>query len=106
MPSAVIDEEARQRRLASGRRCYEKHKEQRAEAKKRYKREHSELYGYRCLCCGQQFSSGLTVDHVVPLALGGSNWISNIQPLCHHCNSKKHTKIIDYRVHFEEREAA
>lgn len=55
-------------------------------------------YQNRCLCCG--VSGGeekLTADHVVPLSKGGSHDASNIQPLCHSCNSRKGTKIIDYR---------
>jgi 5-methylcytosine-specific restriction endonuclease McrA len=204
-----MDEETLQRRLANGRRCYEKHKEQRREAKERYKREHPELvaeqqrqaslryrerhksdpeyqerlrarerarwpkrkfdpeyrklmrvidqrfkakrrddpeyrqkncerqllyqktakgkavttansklhflrkqqaegsfttqewqellarYGHQCLCCGSQ--SELVPDHVIPLSRGGSDWISNIQPLCRVCNCEKGTKTIDYR---------
>lgn len=54
-----------------------------------------ESVGGICLCCGKK--SKLTVDHVVPLSRGGSNDISNIQPLCASCNSKKRTKTIDYR---------
>jgi 5-methylcytosine-specific restriction endonuclease McrA len=52
-------------------------------------------YGNRCLCCGA--SGVMTADHVIPLARGGSNDISNIQPLCRHCNATKHTKATDYR---------
>lgn len=52
-------------------------------------------YGHRCLCCGKQ--TKLTVDHIVPLLKGGSNDISNLQPLCKPCNSRKGDKVIDYR---------
>ena len=55
-----------------------------------------EEYGNICLRCGDK-DAPLTPDHVIPLFLGGSNWISNIQPLCRRCNSQKLIKIIDYR---------
>ena len=56
-------------------------------------------YNSMCLCCKQQEPFiKLTADHVVPLARGGTNDISNIQPLCNTCNSRKFTKAIDYRV--------
>ena len=52
--------------------------------------------GNRCLCCHRS-DLPLTVDHIKPLVMGGTNYISNIQPLCKSCNSKKHTSIKDYR---------
>jgi hypothetical protein len=54
-----------------------------------------EQYGNRCLCCGEV--KPLTVDHVVPLSQGGTNHISNIQPLCKKCNRAKWYRFIDYR---------
>lgn len=55
-------------------------------------------YNSSCLCCGRaEPEIRLTPDHVVPLAKGGSNWISNIQPLCGPCNSSKQDKYTDYR---------
>ena len=54
-----------------------------------------EKYGNMCLRCGKK--TILTIDHVVPLVLGGSNYIENIQPLCKSCNSKKGESVIDYR---------
>jgi len=53
-------------------------------------------YGNICLCCGEP--KELTRDHVVPLVNGGSNDISNIQPLCQSCNSSKGTQSTDYRM--------
>lgn len=53
------------------------------------------MCAFRCLRCGED--CGLTVDHVIPVSLGGTSYISNIQPLCLSCNSKKGIKITDYR---------
>lgn len=54
-----------------------------------------EKYNYICLCCKEK--KKLTIDHVIPLVKGGSNYISNIQPLCRSCNAKKQAKETDYR---------
>lgn len=55
------------------------------------------LYDFTCLCCGKKEPKVcLTEDHIVPLSKDGSDWIWNIQPLCHSCNSQKHTSIIKY----------
>jgi 5-methylcytosine-specific restriction endonuclease McrA len=53
-------------------------------------------YGNRCLACGRA-NVKLEADHVVPVKLGGTSDISNIQPLCTTCNRKKYTQVIDYR---------
>lgn len=58
-------------------------------------------YGNRCLCCGRD-DVQLTADHVVPIARGGSNDISNIQPLCRKCNSSKGARNSrDFRIDHE-----
>lgn len=49
-------------------------------------------YNYRCAFCGEQ--KPLTKDHIIPLSKGGTNYITNIQPLCRNCNSKKNNKIL------------
>ena len=57
-------------------------------------------YGNKCLCCGRK-DVNLVPDHVNPISLGGSNDISNIQPLCNTCNCSKNAKYIDYRTNYE-----
>lgn len=53
-------------------------------------------FGNVCLCCG--CNDPLTVDHVIPLIKGGSNFIENLQPLCRFCNqSKNGRRSTDYR---------
>ena len=54
-----------------------------------------EKYNNLCLCCKEE--QKLTADHVIALTKGGSNYISNIQPLCRPCNSSKGVKDTDYR---------
>jgi 5-methylcytosine-specific restriction endonuclease McrA len=39
-----------------------------------------------------------TTDHIKPLSKGGDLIKENVQYLCRSCNSKKHTKYIDYRT--------
>jgi 5-methylcytosine-specific restriction endonuclease McrA len=49
----------------------------------------------KCAKCGA--TEDITADHIVPLALGGSNTIDNIQPLCRSCNSRKGATVGDFR---------
>ena len=50
-----------------------------------------EIYGNVCANCKE--SKPLTKDHIMPLSKGGSDYITNIQPLCRNCNSKKWSKF-------------
>ena len=50
--------------------------------------------GGLCLCCRIDVSRGFHVDHVVPIALGGSDNAENLQILCGTCNKIKGSTII------------
>lgn len=52
-------------------------------------------FGNVCLRCGT--ADRICVDHVVPLSKGGTNTISNLQPLCGSCNRRKYKRSTDYR---------
>lgn len=57
-----------------------------------------EQHGRECLKCHRREPEiVLEPDHVVPIALGGSKGIENIQPLCRGCNRRKYDKHVDYR---------
>jgi 5-methylcytosine-specific restriction endonuclease McrA len=45
---------------------------------------------YQCQSCGNtKAETKLNIDHIIPLATGGSNDISNLQTLCSRCNQQK-----------------
>ena len=47
---------------------------------------------YRCRECGaSKDETSLEIDHIVPVAKGGTNDIDNLQTLCRECNRMKHT---------------
>ena len=58
---------------------------------------------YQCQSCGKrQTETNLHIDHVVPLAKGGSNDISNLQVLCGRCNrQKKHHYDSRFRRYYQ-----
>ena len=52
-------------------------------------------FNYKCACCGRSESDvQLTVDHIIPLARGGTNYLDNLQILCKSCNSRKRDRIL------------
>jgi 5-methylcytosine-specific restriction endonuclease McrA len=54
--------------------------------------------GPRCVYCGTiafTDSNFLTVDHIIPLHLGGSSGYDNIVPCCWECNSSKGSQVWD-----------
>lgn len=61
---------------------------------------------YHCQSCNKtHLETKLTIDHIIPLALGGENDISNLQTLCYCCNQqKKHHLDPRFRRHFSGEE--
>lgn len=46
----------------------------------------------KCACCRKSIKHGYHVDHIVPIALGGTNDKTNLQLLCQFCNLSKGAK--------------
>ena len=44
---------------------------------------------YQCAACDCLLPPGYQVDHIQPLALGGTNGLSNLQALCVRCHARK-----------------
>lgn len=46
---------------------------------------------HKCVVCGRSAKDGVTleVDHIVPVASGGTDVLSNLQTLCERCNKGK-----------------
>jgi 5-methylcytosine-specific restriction endonuclease McrA len=44
---------------------------------------------FRCALCHTLFDAHTEVDHILPLAAGGSNVLLNLQMLCVPCHSRK-----------------
>lgn len=57
-----------------------------------------EFYEFSCLSCGRiEPEIKLTMDHIIPVSIGGKHEKSNIQPLCFSCNCSKHASIINFK---------
>lgn len=54
---------------------------------------------FNCVCCNcesEVIGGRPTKDHIIPITLGGTNNIKNLQPLCRECNVSN-VDMIDYR---------
>ena len=60
--------------------------------RKRLKRDKQHgIFFYRCFECHRTAEEAglLTVDHIKPRSLGGTDELDNLQILCRQCNSRK-----------------
>lgn len=56
-------------------------------------------YGFLCYLCGDDYEH---IDHVIPMAKGGSNWPANLRPICVTCNLSKGDKSLDEFIAYRE----
>lgn len=63
-----------------------------AKRRQRVKRTLRARDGARCRLCGiaEGENVRLTIDHVIPKAMGGSNKLENLRLLCDPCDDKRH----------------
>jgi 5-methylcytosine-specific restriction endonuclease McrA len=56
---------------------------------------HEKLYALqrgKCPCCGKPLGDDYHLDHIIPIALGGTNTFGNVQLLRATCNQQKYAK--------------
>lgn len=66
-----------------------------------------EIYGSACYLCGEQLSfrrdlpltQSVSIDHVVPIVLGGEHTIANCRLVHFVCNSRKGAKPLELVSH-------
>lgn len=56
------------------------------------------FFGGCVKCQGQSGLKNFDRDHIIPIYMGGSHRIDNIQPLCAKCNAAKGKDTTDYRL--------
>jgi len=75
---------------------HRQHKARRRGAPGRHtKKDVAEIYALqkgKCACCRVKLGDTFDVDHIQPIAKGGSNARSNLQILCRPCNQRKSAK--------------
>ncbi|MFC9651471.1 HNH endonuclease [Streptomyces sp. NPDC056937] len=55
----------------------------------------------RCACasCGLNYlASAIDIDHIIPLAKGGEDVPTNVQPLCKSCHKAKTRRDFDFKA--------
>lgn len=64
------------------------------------KRELQKIYSSPCYVCGT--TESITVDHIIPIAKGGTHSVGNLLPLCLSCNTSKQDRLL-YQFLMERR---
>jgi 5-methylcytosine-specific restriction endonuclease McrA len=67
------------------------------------KEEWFEMVSYfknKCVICGGDVVDKPVKDHIIPIYQGGSDSITNLQPVCRLCNSSKGSDNTDYRQEY------
>jgi 5-methylcytosine-specific restriction endonuclease McrA len=56
------------------------------------------FFNNKCVSCNGLYQKWIEKDHIIPISIGGSDSINNLQPLCQFCNQSKSNKSrFDYR---------
>ena len=56
-------------------------------------------HGMRCYLCGEKLTPDtFSLDHVIPVSLGGADEPDNLRPCCRRCNSRKAARPLDQVV--------
>lgn len=69
------------------------------------KKEIKTILSKPCFLC--ESKNNIVIDHIIPIAKGGTHSIGNLQPLCDKCNSRKNSKLMaEFRYKNTARKAA
>ncbi len=56
--------------------------------------------GHKCSYCGSTYN--LSIDHIIPVAIGGTSTIENLRILCGHCNLSKGSGVRQVTISSEK----
>lgn len=60
-------------------------------------------FGNKCgICKKSETEVEITIDHIIPLNLGGKHSKENIMPLCRSCNSRKKDRILTRKYNYNK----
>lgn len=54
----------------------------------------SSKFEVKCLYCNDKLGSKITLDHVLPKSMGGTDHIKNLALCCRSCNQKKNNLLL------------